>query len=91
MIKSAFAWLSVNGVLVALCWMLLANAFALGPNRLKIVALIAMLITAPLIIVAVIKSSGWLIGFPIAVLMAIQMRWAMYYIRRLFFGTSDAD
>lgn len=90
MIASAYAWLGAHGVLVALCWMLLANAFALGPDKLKVAALIAMLITAPLIVVAVIQNTGWLVGFPIAVLMCIQMRWAFYFIRRLFVGDRDA-
>lgn len=87
---AAFGWLENNAVLVALAWMLIANACALGPSRFKVAALVAMLITAPLIIVAVYRSSGLIIAFPVAVLMCLQMRWALYFIRRLMFGDPDA-
>lgn len=77
------AFLSENPVLVALIWMLLANLFAIGPNLLKVAALVAMLITAGPIIAAVVRSSGWLVGFPLMLLMLLQMRWAGYMIMRL--------
>lgn len=72
-----------NPVLIALIWMLLANLFAIGPDRLKIAALVAMLLTAGPIIAAIIAQSGWLVGFPLLVLMLIQMRWAGFMIWRL--------
>ena len=75
--------LSGNAVFWALIWMLLANLFAIGPNKLKVAALVVMLITAGPIILAVVEGSGWLVGFPLLVLMLIQMRWAGYMILRL--------
>lgn len=77
-------FLSENAVLVALIWMLLANLAALGPNRLKVAALVVMLVSAGVIIPAVIRHAGWLIGLPIVVLMGIQMRWSIVIIARLF-------
>ena len=76
-------FLADNNILVALIWMLLANAFAAGPNSLKVPALVVMLLTAGPIIANVINMSGWLIGFPIMVLMLIQMRWSLHFILRL--------
>jgi len=78
------SYLEANGVLIALVWMLLANLFAIGPERLKVAALVLMLITAGPILVGVIAGSGWLIGLPLIVLMLLQMRWAFYFIRRAF-------
>lgn len=77
------AFLYENAILVALVWMLLANLFAVGPNVLKTPALVVMLLTWAPIIIAVIDTAGWLVGFPILILMFIQMRWAVYFIRRL--------
>ncbi len=76
-------FLNENAVLVALIWMILANVIAIGPNLLKTPALVIMLITWAPIFLAVLKTSGWLIAFPILLLMLIQMRWALYFIRRL--------
>ena len=76
-------YLAENAVLVALIWMLLANLFAVGPRWLTVVALVAMLVTAGPIIAAVVRSSGWLVGFPLMLLMLIQMRWSVYFIARL--------
>lgn len=76
-------FLNENAVLIALIWMLLANLFAIGPRMLTIVALVVMLLTAGPIIAAVVRSSGWIIGFPIMILMFIQMRWAGFFILRL--------
>lgn len=85
--------LSENAVLVALIWMLLANLAALGPDRFKVGALVVMLISAGVIIPALIRNAGWLIGLPIVTLMGIQMRWAVVFIRRLiadvFAGKND--
>ena len=72
-----------QAVIIALCWMLLANLIAVGPNRLKTPALVIMLLTWGPIVIAVVDTAGWLVGFPIMVLMLIQMRWAAYFIRRL--------
>ncbi len=72
-----------NAVLIALLWMLLANLFAVGPNALKTPALVVMLLTWGPILLAVVKSAGWLVGFPILILMMIQMRWSVYFVRRL--------
>ena len=76
-------YLYENAVVVSLCWMLLANLFAVGPNVLKTPALVVMLLTWAPIMIAVVETSGWIIGFPILILMFIQMRWAGYFILRL--------
>lgn len=72
-----------NAVLIALIWMLLANLAAVGPNRLKVWALVIMLVTAGAIIPAVVQTAGWLVGLPIMALMFLQMRWTVVIIRRL--------
>jgi len=77
------AFLEEYAIFIALIWMILANLFAIGPRWLTIVALVLMLITAGPIIAAVVRTSGWLIGFPIMVLMLIQMRWTGFFILRL--------
>ena len=77
------AFLSENAVLIALIWMLLANLFAIGPSWLTVVALVLMLVTAGPIIAAVVRGSGWLVGFPLMLLMLLQMRWSVYFIARL--------
>ena len=76
-------YLYENAVVVSLCWMLLANLFAVGPNVLKTPALVVMLLTWAPIMIAVVETSGWIIGFPILILMFIQMRWAGYFFLRL--------
>lgn len=72
-----------NALLMALIWMLAANAAAMGPNRFKVAALVVLLISAGWLIPAVIVQSGWLIGVPVVALMAIQLRWTLYFILRL--------
>jgi hypothetical protein len=79
-----YAFISKHAVLIALIWMLIANILAAGPRWLTYVALVLMLLTAPLIVVAVIDTSGWVIGVPIAALMVFQLRWTAYFIARLF-------
>ena len=88
--------LEEHAVLIALIWMILANLFAFGPRRLKTPALVVMLLTWGPIVAAVVRASGWLIGFPILILMVFQMRWAGYFILRLLrsyglFPKRDAD
>lgn len=77
------AFLNEYAIFIALIWMILANLFAIGPRWLTVVALVLMLVTAGPIIAAVVRTSGWLIGFPIMILMLIQMRWTGYFILRL--------
>ena len=77
------AFLNEYAIFIALIWMILANLFAIGPRWLTVVALVLMLVTAGPIITAVVRTSGWLIGFPIMILMLIQMRWTGYFILRL--------
>jgi len=72
-----------NSVLIALLWMLAANLIAVGPNVLKTPCLVVMLLTWGPIVIAVIQTAGWVVGFPILMLMLIQMRWSIYFIRRL--------
>lgn len=72
-----------HSVTIALIWMLLANLIAVGPNVFKTPALVIMLLTWAPIVIAVVDTSGWLVGFPILILMFIQMRWSLYFIRRL--------
>lgn len=79
----AWQMLQDNAVLVALIWMLLANLAAVGPGRTKVAALVIMIVTAGAIIPTVIRTSGWLIGLPVMLLMGLQMRWAFYMIWRL--------
>ncbi len=77
------AYFYEHSVVIALCWMLLANLFAVGPNILKTPALVVMLLSWGPIVMAVVKTAGWLVGFPILILMFIQMRWAGYFVWRL--------
>ena len=76
-------FLEENAVVIALVWMIIANAVAIGPRSLKTPALVVMLLTWAPIFLAVVKTSGWLVGFPILILMLIQMKWAVFFIRRL--------
>jgi len=77
------AYLYEHAVVIALLWMLMANLIAVGPNMFKTPALVVMLLTWGPIVIAVAETSGWLVGFPICVLMIIQMRWAAVFIARL--------
>ena len=77
------AWLADNALLAAFAWMLLANLAALGPNRLKFVALAVMLVSAGAIIPAVIRANGWLVGLPVMLLMLVQLRWTAHFVIRL--------
>ena len=73
-----------HSILIALIWMLLANLAAVGPKWVKDSALVVMLVSAGVIIPAVFRENGLIIGLPIVILMCIQMRWSVFIIRRLF-------
>ena len=83
MLSEILTYVEENALLIALIWMLLANVAGMGPRGLKVAALVLMLVTGGLIIPAVIKQQGWILGLPIVILMLIQLRWTRYFIARL--------
>ena len=72
-----------NPILAAFIWMALANLAAFGPGGFKVAALVLMLVSGGIIIPAVFREAGFVLGLPIVLLMLIQLRWTVFFVQRL--------